>query len=757
MREFAEVMDIDIASMTAPVASYVCMMESPVSVINWYPAFETVLQLGTSACTDFMLHCLSSGAPPTFVYALLSWLASRVDWTTSLLSPHPSISRPCGLLQTVRSQVFSQCARHRTGRNKREKSFALRVATFNARSLLEPGKLLFVAKKLALADIDILCVQESRFRDSFSLTSIEGYQLCTMPAEASRGGLLVMVKDRAGLTLHEHQRCSQRVLRVSVKANGMLFHILDAHAPTEEDIAEAHSEFGEDLLRAVRAVHNHGKTLICVDLNAKLRGVPGEFAGPLAASSCRYLAAHRQLVIESLDKLSFRAMNTYLGPEKGYTWKHPSGQLQQIDFICACPHSAPLVTELHLEPWGLLDLQTTSDHRMVTLTLECGVVVKPAVQPKKCSFVSDEHFDLFAQRMQSHPPAPWDGSSPPAQYVSHLMQEMQVCIAETKPSRTPRKPWISQRTWSCMELLNKYRKLLSALHRGDSAALSQLAAAIVHHDGEKFFPADESDAIAGCISAIKSLGAIKKRLIKADRKVWLQGLCERVQGRADSHDLHNFHKTIRQLCRSAKTRKGLRLMDDDGVLVDDADKVDHMWHCYWRHHFSAADVTPASFSDRDTRVFDEGLDGMQPTLYPLDDVDEDITEQQILQVIKRLQSRRASPDPVPARAWKVFAPLVASPLASLFTDFKQSRSVPLSYAGSQVVGVFKRKGSPYLMSNFRPVSLMMVEAKLFSRLLLEMLQKRLSQHRAQFGSGDSTGTVFPQLVIRQAASAARKD
>eukprot|EP00971_Amphidinium_carterae_P343276 6482933-Amphidinium_carterae.1 len=576
MTEFAEVAGT--TSLTAPVASGICMMESPCSVMNWFPAFETLLQLGASACTDFTLHCLSAGAHPTFVFALLAWFASRVDWMTSLRSLPLFASRPCGLLQTVRSQVSGQCTRHRTGRNKREKSFALRVATFNARSLLEAGKLLFVARKIALAEIDVLCVQESRFRDSFCLSSIEGYQLCTVPAEASRGGLLVMIRDRPGLSLHEHQRCSQRVLRVSIKANGMLYHILDAHAPTEEDTDEAHREFGEDLLRAVRAVHNHGKTLICVDLNAKLRGVPGEFAGPLAASSCRYLAAHRQPVIESLDKLGFRAMNTYIGPEQGYTWKHPSGQLQQIDFLCACSASAPLVTELHLEPWGLLDLQTTSDHRVVVMTLECGVVIKPTVQPKKCTFISDEHYDQFVQEMQNHPPAAWDGSSPPAQYVSHLMEELRTRIAATKPSRTPRKPWISPRTWSCMELLNKYRKLLSALHRGDSAALSQLAEAIVHHDGEKFFPAEESDAIAGCVSAIKSLSAVKKRLIKSDRKVWLQGLCEQVQGRADSHDLHNFHKTVRQLCRSVKGKSGLRLMDDDGVLVDDTAKVDHMWH-----------------------------------------------------------------------------------------------------------------------------------------------------------------------------------
>eukprot|EP00971_Amphidinium_carterae_P191659 3803166-Amphidinium_carterae.2 len=669
----------------ASMASDFCMTESLVSVRNFYPPFERLLQLGTSACTDFMLHCLSTGAPPTFVFALTAWGANQADPHTSSHSPlPPPVS--CRLLHAVQQHQSDGPVHHRPGRLRRERQFALRVSTFNARSLLEPGKLLFVAKKLAGADIDILCVQESRFRDSFSLSSIEGYQLCTVLADATRGGLLVMIRDKPGLTLLEQHACSARVLRATVKANGMIFHVLNAHAPTEEDAEAEHQLFGEQLLQAVQSVQGTGKTIIGVDLNAKLRGVQGDFSGPLAASSCRYLAAHRQPLLESLDALGFKAMNTHLGPEKGYTWKHPSGSLQQIDFLCACSASAPLVTELHLEPWGMLDLQTTSDHRMVSMTLECGVAVKAKERLGASNFVSDEHFDQFARSLQSSPPVEWDEASSPTEYIDRFMEDMQDRIRASRPLRTPRKPWISAGTWSVMELLNKYRKLLSGLCRGDASALPQLAEAIIQHEGEQFFPSGDADAISGCASAIRSLSAVKKRMIRADRKSWLDELCKKVQGRADSHDLHNFHKTIRQLCHSAKSRKGLRLIDEHGVLVDDPCRVNCMWHQYWRQHFSAADVVPASFADRNSRC---------------------------------------------------------------------TRSVPLSYADSQVVGVFKKKGSPYSMQNFRPVSLMMVEAKLFSRLLLEMLQKRLSQHRAQFGSGASTGTAFPQLVIRQAASAAR--
>eukprot|EP00971_Amphidinium_carterae_P180966 3590313-Amphidinium_carterae.1 len=119
-----------------------------------------------------------------------------------------------------------------------------------------------------------------------------------------------------------------------------------------------------------------------------------------------------------------------------------------------------------------------------------------------------------------------------------------------------------------------------------------------------------------------------------------------------------------------------------------------------------------------------------------------------------MHPRKAAPDLVPAETWKFVSHLVAEPLAHLFTDFCRRRCVPLAYAGSKVVAVYKRKGCPHSAASFRPISLMKVEAKLFSRLILEQLAKTLSHHAGQFGSGLNAGTGLPQLVVRQLAAIA---
>eukprot|EP00971_Amphidinium_carterae_P193523 3840098-Amphidinium_carterae.1 len=419
-----------------------------------------------------------------------------------------------------------------------------------------------------------------------------------------------------------------------------------------------------------------------------------------------------------------------------------------------------IIQEAELEDWGLMDLQTTSDHRAVTVTMDWGVKVKTKAAQKSCRFVSDAHFEDFKAVMTRDPPAPWDGSSAPEEYMGQLMSRAHDAVISSMPRKAPRKPWISERTWNFMLLLNKYRRLQSCLYRNDATKARECARAIAFHEGEHYFPPDETEAVAGCIAAIKVLGAMTKRLLRADRKQWLNSLAEKVQQGASDRDLHAFHKMVKVMCRSSPGRKGLRLMNAEGTMVDDEEQVSRMWHQHWQSHFSATgSVAPVSFCDRTTRVFDEPFDesSVNPSGLTCDpDIeDEFFTEAQVLSVIKHMNARKASPDCVPGQAWRVFGPAAARPLAAMFNDFMHSRSVPLSYAGSRVVGVFKRKGSPYLVKNFRPVSLMMIEAKLFSKLLLGVLQKKLRQHCAQFGSGIATGTVFPQLIVRQLASAAK--
>eukprot|EP00971_Amphidinium_carterae_P148835 2950500-Amphidinium_carterae.4 len=369
---------------------------------NWCLHIGCLLQLGASACTDLLLQCAHVAHSMPFP-----------------LSPsHIQRAGDRGGLQDALS-AFSSTAKacnRRAGRLRRERCFHIKVSTFNARSLLETGKLIFVAKVLAKRNIDVLCVQESRFREVLSIPSVEGYRLCSAPASSTKGVLLVMVRDRPGIDLIEHEVVCPRVLRVALRVNGLLLQLFDAHAPTEEDTQEAHDSFAQELGGAVAAVRGRGRILIGADLNARLRGVDSSFVGPLAASSCKHLAIHRRPLIDDLAHLGFKAANTYLGPTDGVTWRHPTGQLYQIDYVCACASAMEITKEVDLEDWGIMDLQTTSDHRAVTVTMDWGVKVKAKVARKACRFVSDQHFEDFKRAMTQDPPAQWDGSMAAEEY-----------------------------------------------------------------------------------------------------------------------------------------------------------------------------------------------------------------------------------------------------------------------------------------------------------------------------------------------------
>eukprot|EP00971_Amphidinium_carterae_P109055 2159583-Amphidinium_carterae.1 len=224
--------------------------------------------MGAGAVTDLLLPWIATGAPPTFVSFLLRPMIET------------SCSYPSGVFAQGNSKLMaavSRCTEHHLKpdvSSKRKgrfggKDFLLTVSSLNARSLLEPGKLLFAAKQFIEMEADVICLQETRLRDTLQLDKVGEYQLCTSPAEPHRGGLMVMVRDRQGIAVVEQKSHSFRVLRVTLRVNCTMVHVLTVHAPTEEDEEEAHLEFQHSLLAAVAEVSGAGKILMGADMNAK--------------------------------------------------------------------------------------------------------------------------------------------------------------------------------------------------------------------------------------------------------------------------------------------------------------------------------------------------------------------------------------------------------------------------------------------------------------------------------------------------------
>eukprot|EP00971_Amphidinium_carterae_P161104 3194564-Amphidinium_carterae.1 len=115
---------------------------------------------------------------------------------------------------------------------------------------------------------------------------------------------------------------------------------------------------------------------------------------------------------------------------------------------------------------------------------------------------------------------------------------------------------------------------------------------------------------------------------------------------------------------------------------------------------------------------------------------------------------RATADRVPSSAFTSLASQISSPLCALFNRCLATSSVPLSYSGARIVPVWKRKGSALQCTSYRPISLLLLEAKLFARLCLKTLESQLHFHSLQFGSGPRCGIEYPQIAVVQMASLA---
>eukprot|EP00971_Amphidinium_carterae_P278194 5522308-Amphidinium_carterae.1 len=382
---------------------------------------------------------------------------------------------------------------------------------------------------------------------------------------------------------------------------------------------------------------------------------------------------------------------------------------------------------------------------------------EPSGPRRPARFVDVAHQEEFAKAVKAGVLGSWDGVVAPSLYLTKLVDQAADFMVTTRPQgNRPRQPWIKESTWNYMLLLNKYRRLQSALHRGDRRYSSLIADSILNHGGGRYFPIGYDTAHEAVEEAIRVLRRTTRRMLSADRRKWFQDACEAIPSNSETNRASptDLHKAVKRLCSDKRSRPGSRLRRADGTIAISPDEVNNLWMLHWSSHFHGKEVEVVDFENRSMLLFDDPLGNAAAQ----DAHDSDsylYSAEQILRTIKQMPRHKVTPDAIPADAWHIIASQAAEPLATFFTDLQRSVAVPRSFAGARIVGVWKKKGDQMTASQYRPISLMKFEAKLWSKLLLGQLTARLRHHRGQYGSGDTVGVVFPQLVIRQLTAHSR--
>jgi hypothetical protein len=121
------------------------------------------------------------------------------------------------------------------------------------------------------------------------------------------------------------------------------------------------------------------------------------------------------------------------------------------------------------------------------------------------------------------------------------------------------------------------------------------------------------------------------------------------------------------------------------------------------------------------------MDGILPN-DPLEDIQ--ITEQEIIDQLKILDTSKAyGPDGIPPVLLKTAGEIIAPSLLSIFKKSLEIGYFPKNWKQANVYALFK-KGDPGIASNYRPISLLNIIAKVFEKIIYKHLYNYFISHNA---------------------------
>ena len=502
-----------------------------------------------------ILGVLSSGGPsvpppPRTVVALarcINW-----DWAWMYVQPHlaaafPRVSeglmswdlefeaptvRPCDLLPMrpcVHSQHADACA------------LRLRVFSLNVQSLKDKHR--YIKEQAEAHGCSVLLLQETKTNDSFCETS--RYLRFASPVE-QRWGTAIWIRKWQQLDedWYPVQRsdtsqvvCKPRILGVLLRVSVLTVLFLSVHLPQQQRDLQERPDVLTDVAGVLKKYQDVHLVVLGIDANARVPcsiphvtgevpfGVPDSFGDSL---------------VEFLDLHHLYIPSTFEGVHAGpsHTWKHPSGSLARIDFICV-RSTVSIDAESSWTCETLDHLVQQEDHASVVweAVVSKREVAEGPARLNRCQFdrrklMSEEGQAILAAELCKYAPPSWKVH--PTDHAAHMEQFLQPILQRhfLKPVRGPRAGFICEDIWASRDRCQRLRKhtrrwneghqqfvRFHSLHRW-KAGCGEFAADVTKHLVLRELFA----------SAIKFATHQMRRRLRQDKRVYMQKLSKSLEG-----------------------------------------------------------------------------------------------------------------------------------------------------------------------------------------------------------------------------------
>ncbi|KAK3548709.1 hypothetical protein QTP70_017261, partial [Hemibagrus guttatus] len=558
--------------------------------------------------------------------------------------------------------------------------------------------------------VDILCVQETRWKGSKARSIGAGFKLFYYGVDSKKNGVGVVLKEEFVRNVLEVKRVSDRVMSLKLEIEGVMLNVVSGYAPQVGCELEEKERFWTELDEVMESIPTGERVVIGVDFNGHVgEGNRGdeEVMGKFGVKE-RNLEG--QMVVDFAKRMDMGVVNTYFQKREEHRVTYKSGgRSTQVDNIL-CRRG---------------NLKEISD---------CKVVVGESV----------------------------------ARQHSMVMCRMTLMVCKTKRSKIEMekktKWWKLKKEECCEEFREKLRQAL-----GGQVVLPddwETTAEVIRETGRKvlgvssgrrkedketcWWIEEVQDSIQRKRLAKKKWDMdrteenrqeykelqhrVKREVSKAKQKAYDE-LYTRLDTREEEKDLYRL---ARQRDRDGKDVQQVRVIKDrDGRVLTSEESIQRRWKEYFEKLMNEE-------NEREKRV--EGVNSVEQEVNK-------IRKDEVRKALKRMKSGKAvGPDDIPVEVWKCLGEAAVEFLASLFNRVLESERMPEEWRRSVLVPIVKNKGDVQSCSNYRGIKLMSHTMKLWERVVEARLRKVVEICEQQYGfmpRKSTTDAIFALRILME--------
>ena len=116
-------------------------------------------------------------------------------------------------------------------------------------------------------NLDILCLQETKWKGSKARHIGGGCKLFYNGADGRKNGIKIVVKDELAESVLEVKRVSDRLMDMKLEVKGSILNIVSAYTPQVNNSIEKKNDFWQDLDGLIESILKEERIVLGADLN----------------------------------------------------------------------------------------------------------------------------------------------------------------------------------------------------------------------------------------------------------------------------------------------------------------------------------------------------------------------------------------------------------------------------------------------------------------------------------------------------------